>query len=169
MANKKKFNVVDVLVILVIVAAVAFVGIKFLGGGIGGSGASTYELKFFCEEVPDFAADVIKVGDKVLDEQKESDLGVVTKVELGPSYTYTTTDEGEIRCLDKPNYKSVSLTTIVEGEDYDFGMIAGSSKYGVGHSITIRVGKAKIFGRVSGIEKLEDGSVEVVVDATEIE
>ena len=45
--------------------------------------------------------------------------------------------------------------TEVEAKDYDFGMIVDSSKYGVGHSITIRVGKSKVFGRVSKIEKID--------------
>ncbi len=155
MEKKVKFNVVDVIVILVIVLAVAFVGYMFLGGGIGGSSASTYEVQFLCEEVPEFAASIIEVGNSVVDEQKDTDLGKVTKVEIGESRTYTTTNEGDVRCVPKPYYNSVKLTTEVEAQDYDFGIMAGSSKYGVGHSITIRVGHAKIFGRVAGIKKLD--------------
>lgn len=153
--KKFKFNIVDVIVILVIVAAVAFVGTMFFGGGFGGGGASTYEVTYLCEEVPDFAATIIKTGDKVLDEQKETDLGKVTGVELDESRTYTTTDAGDVRCVPKPYYKSVYITTEVKAQDYDFGMIVDSSKYGVGHSITIRVGDAKVFGRVAGITKID--------------
>ena len=155
MEKKFKFNVVDVIVILVIAAVCLFVGTMFFGGGFGGSSASLYEVTYLCEEVPSFAATIIEVGDKVLDEQKDSDLGVVTKVELTDSRTYTVTDAGEVRCVPKEHYNCVELTTEVKGQDYDFGMIAGSSKYGVGHSITIRVGDAKIFGRVSGIKKID--------------
>ena len=155
MDKKRKFNVVDVLVILVIVAVVAFVGYKFVGGNMGSGGSNTYELKFLCEEVPEFAANVIEIGDKVLDEQKETDLGVVTDVKITESRTYGVASDGTITVNGKPHHNCVEVTTVVEGEDYDFGMISGSSKYGIGHSITIRVGKAKIFGRVSAIEKLE--------------
>lgn len=155
MEKKVKFNVVDVIVILVIIAAVAFVGMMFFGGNLGGSSQSTYEVTYLCEEVPEFAATIIKEGDKVLDEQKDTDLGVVTAVEISDSRTYAVTDAGEVLCVAKPYYNCVSLTTEVKGQDYDFGMIAGSSKYGVGHSITIRVGSAKIFGRVSGIKKID--------------
>ena len=155
MEKKFKFNVVDVIVVLVIAAVCLFVGTMFFGGGFGGSSASLYEVTYLCEEVPSFAATIIEVGDKVLDEQKDSDLGVVTKVEVTDSRTYTTTDDGDVRCVPKPYYNCVALTTEVKGQDYDFGMIAGSSKYGVGHSITIRVGDAKIFGRVSGIKKID--------------
>ena len=127
----------------------------FFGGNLGGSSQSTYEVTYLCEEVPEFAATIIKEGDKVLDEQKDTDLGVVTAVEISDSRTYAVTDAGEVLCVAKPYYNCVSLTTEVKGQDYDFGMIAGSSKYGVGHSITIRVGSAKIFGRVSGIKKID--------------
>lgn len=155
MEKKKRFNLVDAIVLLVIVAVVGLVGYKFLSGGVGGSATSTYQIKFFCEEVPSFAAEEIKVGDKILDEQKESGLGTVKEVILDDSVTYTTNDAGDIRIVPKPNYNSVEITAEVEASDYDFGMIVDSSKYGIGHSITIRVGKAKIFGRVSGIEKLD--------------
>ena len=152
---KKKFNLVDAIVLVVILAVVGLVGYKFLAGGVSGSATSTYQVKFFCEEVPSFAAEEIKVGDKILDEQKESSLGVVKEVVLDGSHTYTTTETGDIRIVPKPHYNSVELTAEVEASDYDFGMIVDSSKYGIGHSITIRVGKAKIFGRVSDIEKLD--------------
>ncbi|MBQ8001821.1 MAG: DUF4330 domain-containing protein [Clostridia bacterium] len=153
--KKFRFNFIDAIVILVILAAVAFVGYFVLGGGFGGGESIKYEVTYLCEEVPSFAASIIKEGDKVLDEQKDTDLGVVTAVELSDSRTYTTTNEGEVLCVPKPYYNCVALTTEVEGSEYDFGMIAGSSKYGVGHSITIRVGSAKIFGRVSGIKRID--------------
>ena len=154
----KKFNLVDAIVILVVIAAVAFVGYKFVGGNFAGGGSSTYEVKFLCEEVPDFAANVIKVGDKILDEQKETDLGVVKEVKISDARTYATTAEGGVTVNPKPYYNCVEITAEVEADDYDFGMVVSSSKYGVGHSITIRVGKAKIFGRISGIEKIENGT-----------
>lgn len=164
--EKKRFNLVDALVLVVIIAAVAFVGYKFVGGGFGGGSSSTYEVKFLCEEVPTFAAEVIQIGDKILDEQQETNLGVVTDVKISQSRTYTTTDEGVVKVSDKPYYNCVEITAIAEAEDYDFGMIVNSSKYGVGHSITIRVGKAKVFGRIAGIEKI-DGNVTVLVEDVE--
>ncbi len=157
MAEKKKakFNVIDAIVILVILAVIALVGYKFMLGS-GESGVSgTYTLKFLCEEVPDFAASVIEIGDVVVDEQKDVPLGTVTDIKIDESRTYTTTKEGDIRVVPKPYYTCVELTTTLTGEEYQNGVIVNSSKYGVGHSITIRVGKAKIFGRVSYIEKEE--------------
>lgn len=156
MEKKKtfKFNFVDAVIILVIVCAVTFVGFQVFGGGLSGGSTSKYRVEYFLEESPDFAVDVINVNDKVLDEQKDTDLGVVTSITSAPSVSYGVNDMGEYVQSTKPGYKSATIVTEVEAKDYDFGMIVGSSKYGVGHSITIRVGKAKVFGRISKIEKI---------------
>ena len=152
--KKARFNLVDAIVVVVIVLAVALGGYSFMHTrGEGGSG--TYVIKYVCEEVPEFAAEVIQIGDKVVDEQKDVSMGEVTDFTIGESRTYTTTSDGEVKVMPKPYYKSVELTTQLKGENYQNGVIVGSSKYGVGHSITIRVGKAKIFGRVSAIEKID--------------
>lgn len=154
--QKKKFNAVDVIVLLVIVAAIAFVGYKLIGGRMGAGGTSTYEVTYLCEEVPSFAANVIKKGDKVLDEQKDTDLGIVSEDPvITEARTYATTSEGKVTCVPKEHYNCVEIKTTVKGSEYDFGVVVGACKYGVGHSITIRVGKAKIFGRISGIEKID--------------
>lgn len=153
--KKFKFNVVDVIIIAVIVCVVAFIGYQIAGGTVSGGGKSVYRVEYYLEESPDFAVDIIEVGDKVLDEQKDTDLGVVTRITPKASVSYGTNSEGMIVQTTKPGYKSAIIVTEVEAKDYDFGMIAGSSKYGVGHSITIRVGKAKVFGRISKIEKIK--------------
>lgn len=155
--NKKKFkfNIVDAIVLLVVICAVAFVGIKVLGGGLTGGDTSKYHVEYFLEESPDFAVDIIQIGDKVLDEQKDTDLGKVTAITSDESVSYGVNSNGEYIRTTKPGYKSAIIETEVEAKDYDFGMIAGSAKYGVGHSITIRVGKAKVFGRISKIEKID--------------
>ena len=153
--KKPRFNAVDAIVAIVLIFALAVGAYAIFKSRGMGSGSGTYTVKYLCEEVPDFAAEVIKVGDKVVDEQKDVDMGEVTDVQLSGSRTYTTTAEGDVLVMPKPYYNCVELTTTLKGQDYDNGVIVGSSKYGVGHSITIRVGKAKIFGRVSAIEKVE--------------
>ena len=56
-----KFNVVDVVVILVIVAVVAFVGLKLSGGLIATpANMHEYEFTFHSYEVPDYVIDYVK-------------------------------------------------------------------------------------------------------------
>ncbi len=159
--KKFKFNLVDALIVLVIVAAVAVVGYKVIGDNLfADSKDQAYEISFLCEEVPDFAAGIIKEGDSVVCEQTDNDLGIVTSVKVEPSRTYTTTAEGDVVMTGKDHYNCVTITAEVEATKYEHGLMVNKAKYGVGHSITIRVGKAKIFGRVSGIEEIEKLTVE---------
>lgn len=152
--KKFKFNLVDAVVILVIIAAVAFVGMKFFSGDIGPTNSAQYKISFMCDEVPSFAAEVIKVGDYVTDDDKNSALGMVEAVNLGPSRTYAHTSEGENRLAPKEGFNSVEVVAVVDAQEFQHGIMVNAAKYGVGHSLTIRVGKAKIYGRVSGLEKI---------------
>lgn len=154
--EKKKFklNIVDIIVILVIIAAVAFVGMKFSSKDMVSSGSAQYRISFFCEEVPSFAAEVIEEGDSVTDDDKNSALGVVEKVTLTPSRTYATTSDGQMKIAPKEGYNSVEVSAIVDAQEFQHGIMVNAAKYGVGHSLTLRIGKAKVYGRVSGLEKL---------------
>ncbi len=163
MENKKvKFNVVDAIIVFVLIAAVLVVGYKLVGSSLFADNTQQYyEIQFLCEEVPDFAANVIEVGDRVTCEQTDNKLGVVSDVKVEPSRTYAVTSEGEVLMTSKPHYNCVTVTAEVEATKYEHGLMVDKSKYGVGHSITIRVGKAKIFGRVSGINKIDKLTVEL--------
>ena len=157
MSEKKfKFNIIDAIVVLVLTAALCFAGYKLFiePNSEQNIAQTTYEVSYFCEEVPVFAANAMFEGDPVSDEYKDVPLGHVTSITLEPSASYVSDAQGNIHMASKEGYQSVKLTTevTVAGAPYPHGIQIGSSKYGVGHSITLRVGKAKIFGRVAGIE-----------------
>lgn len=152
--KKIKFNIVDIIVVLVIIAAVVLVGSKFVSKDVTTSSSTKYEISFRCDEVPSFAAEAIKEGDFVTDDDKNSALGVVEKVTVSPSRTYASTADGKWNLAPKDGYNCVEVTAIVDAQEFQHGIIVNAAKYGVGHSLTIRVGKAKIYGRVSGLEKI---------------
>ena len=127
--KKIRFNLIDAIILLVIIAAVAFVAIKLSGGGLFGSDDSLYVVKYYCDEVPEFAAEVIYVGDKVVDEQKDTDLGEVTAVSLFPSRTYAETADGQYKLAPKEHFNAVEVVTIVKGTDYDNGVIIGMTMF----------------------------------------
>ena len=67
MSQKKwKFNIVDVIVIAILVAGIAFVGMQVFGGEAEPSITGTYRVTFFAEEVPAVVADYLQVGSKIL-------------------------------------------------------------------------------------------------------
>lgn len=156
MSEKKiRFTFIDALVILVVIAVAAFVGVKFFGKNISGAASleNTYIVSYYFEEVPDFAADAISVGDPVSDETKKVGLGVITDVKKEESVYYAPASDGKMVKSPKEGYSSVTLTTEVSASEFDHGIKVAGNEYVVGHSITLYAGKGKIWGRVSGIEK----------------
>ena len=153
MDKKIKFNIIDAIILLVILAVVAFVGIKFFGKSDNAAAEpKTYSVSFYCEEVPAFAADIVKVGDSVEDETKKVLLGTITAVEVGDAAVYSADAEGKIVKSAKEGYKSVLITSSVEATEFEHGIIADSIKYAVGHSVTLYAGNAKMVGKVSEIK-----------------
>ena len=153
MDKKIKFNIIDAIILLVILAVVAFVGIKFFGkSDNAATEPETYSVSFYCEEVPAFAADIVKVGDSVEDETKKVFLGTITAVEVGDAAVYSADAEGKIVKSAKEGYKSVLITSSVEATEFEHGIIADSIKYAVGHSVTLYAGNAKMVGKVSEIK-----------------
>ena len=154
--NKKvRFTLIDAIVVLVIIAVIAFVGYKFFGKEVVQNQATsdTFEISFYIEEAPDFAVDNREVGSTVTDEAKKVSLGTIKNVETGDAVGFVGTDDGEFVTSSKENYKSVKITAEVNANEFEHGIKVAGNEYVVGHSMTIYAGKAKLYGRVSGIEK----------------
>lgn len=147
-----KLNIIDLVIILVLIAAIAFAGFKFLAPSMTASSSTgTAEVKFYIEEVSDFVADKIDIGDKLMDEGKNVSLGVVTDIEFGPAVSYGTNSEGAWVTSSREGYKSMILTGEVEATKFDHGMIVNASKYYVGHTFVLLAGEAKLYLRVYDI------------------
>ncbi len=156
MSEKKKvrFTLVDAVVLIVILAVAGFVGIKFLGIGSAGSGIAdtkTYVVNYYFEEVPEFAASVIKAEDPVSDEAKKHALGKVTDVKVDNAAVYCPDASGVMHKSAKEGYCSVYLTTEVDALKNKHGLKVSDTTYAVGHTMTLYAGDAKLYGKVAGI------------------
>ncbi len=155
--NKKaRFTVVDAVVLVALLAVLGFVGFKFFGPGASNAGATeakTYVVSYDFEEVPEFAAKLVKTGDAVSDEQKKHALGTVTGVEVGDAAIYCADADGLLHKSPKENYNSVKLTTEVVAVKANHGIQVSGTTYTVGHTITLYAGDAKLFGKIAGISE----------------
>ena len=155
--NKKifgKFNWVDVIIIVAVIAAAAIVGYKMFlkpTAAVSTDTSTKMELTFFVEESPEYAANLVQVGDRVYDETMNCVLGTVTSVEIGDSHSYGANSDGIIVRSNKPGYNSVKITSEVNATEYENGVMVGVTKYGVGHTFTFYAGKAKLYGKLAGI------------------
>ena len=103
-ANRKKFNFIDFLVVLIILAAVAALIYLFSPWSKIEKlwNNDEVELTYFIEikDVPPEYIDHIKSGDTVLDSVTKNSLGKISDVSYKASYVYeyTTDDNGKVIC-----------------------------------------------------------------------
>ena len=160
-----KFNIVDIIVVVILLAGVAFLGMKLLGGGGDMVGTSTrIEYTVLVPDVnPEACENIVAIQEKLGQVQlmANGDLvdGYVTDVAYGPHITH------------EPNADGVIVTAVEEGEgahvDMTFTIQAGVSStvtYKVGTQ-EVRVGKPHI---VKTTEYEMEGYDEAVILSREV-
>lgn len=155
--KKFKFNFVDAVVILALVAVVAFVVLQLSSGILDATGGSaTYRMTFYTEESTMYSLENVKEGDPVCDESNDVGLGkVVSKDFTNVSHAQLETADGTYVEAPRPGYGSGSVVFEGEGTAYSYGAKFDNSKYSVGQTVTLRVGTSKLHGRIKAIEVIK--------------
>ena len=149
-----KINIIDILIILIFIGVCFFIYSKMHKDiGITGSTESAFTVKFYATDIDSFVTDSIKVGDKVLDADKELDLGQIIDIKSGDSISFSPNSNGILVASGKENHNSIEITSNLKGQKFDYGFLVNGNKYSVGHSLNIRAGKAILNVRISGIEE----------------
>ncbi|MCI8387307.1 MAG: DUF4330 family protein [Clostridiales bacterium] len=141
--GKHKFNVVDAIIIVLILAIVAVGAFIFVRKGIGGS-EETFDIEYVLEfrNVRDEFLGNFKVGAKVLDSSKKYQLGEIISVTSEPTtFTGTNTIEGKLVYHDYPEHSDISVTvkakvTISDENRY---MIDNGYRISVGSLVYVRM------------------------------
>ncbi len=79
----------------------------------------------------------------------------VTGKNFGDAEIYSENDEGKIVKSTKEGHSSADIIIEGEGLQTPSGIKINKGVYGVGHSMAIKVGNAKVYGKISGIEVIE--------------
>lgn len=152
--KKIRFNIIDLILLAAFICITLVVCGKVFGGGRQSIGnGEEYIISAYCEEVPSFAAKLIKSGDKVSDESKSIVLGSAREVILGDAAVYIPDENGKLKKTSKEDYNSVTLEISAIGEEFEHGVKIEGVRYSVGHSVVLYAGDAKISGRISEIRR----------------
>ncbi len=151
-----KINIIDLLVIIFIVVAVAVIGVFVVKNKKSTESQETLIMKFYAEEISDFVAEKLLEGNSLYDDETHVSLGKITNLEINDSVTYGEISDGQYTMVNKQGYKSVIITGELIGTKNDLGAIISGHQYGVGHSMVLRAGDAKIYLRVYDIAKKEE-------------
>jgi len=165
--KKIKFNVVDAIVVVALVAVLAFASVKLFGGIIGGGDSDnskadvTYKITFFTEESTWYSLENLKMGDSVTDDTTGVDVGKVTELDLIPeSCAQLPADDGTYKVAPRPGYGSGTITFECDGEKDKHGAKIKYSVFSEGQTVTLRVGKSKVYGRIKDVETISESSTE---------
>ena len=153
--KKRKFNVIDLIFILVIVAVIAVVAWTFIGRTQEKVSTSQYVLTLRCDEIPDYVLSAMKVGDTVQDETGEITLGTITDIKTGPSVAYNPNSDGNNVASNKEGYISLDVTITANAVGSANYITIGGSKYTVYYGFTARCGMARTYFRITSITPAE--------------
>jgi len=156
-----KVSVIDVLIIVLIVAAGFFFATRYFSNSsspIGpGSSLDELEITFYSEEVNNFDVDAIKIGDPAMEYAQYASFGNVVNVEKADSISWVGDFDGIITPSSKDGYfSSVTVTTRARGRISDIGFELDGTNYFVGRTVILQFGKAGFQGRISSVERVAD-------------
>ena len=159
-----KINIIDFLAALAVIVVLAAAAVFVLRPK---DGDDTLIMKFRIEEVDGFVADKVHVGDELYDDTYLQDIGVVTDVELADSISYGQVNDSVYTLTTKEGYYSMIITGEVKGTKTKLGAEIGGKKYGVGHSMVLRAGDAKMYLRIYDIALKDENGTQNTDDAAD--
>jgi len=148
-----KVSIIDLLILVIILAAIAFVGYRFLTKDRSGvvSTQSVY-MSMTGAEVSNYVVDDLEIGARVFDDTENNVLGYVTDIETGKGYHYGVGNNGETVALFPDDSSSVTVTCKAEGTLDPNGLLIGGTRYAIGHTFVVYVGDCKLYLRISALE-----------------
>ncbi|MEG1632793.1 MAG: DUF4330 domain-containing protein [Oscillospiraceae bacterium] len=147
-----KVNIVDLIIIIIILAAAVFLGTKLIGPDSTATNTEKVLVSFYYEECPSYVADNLKAGDAIWDSGENVNLGTVKDWTTTDSVTYLLDDNGNTVQTSKDGYCALTLRGEAEGVIGAHGVTVGGTLYGIGHTLTIYAGDCKLYLKVSAIE-----------------
>lgn len=137
--KKVKFTVIDALIIVVVLAALAVGGIKVLPMFTNSQETQKVECTVLISSAEKALADAMKVGDKVTMSLTEKDGGIIKNIEVTPA-TKTVFDSisGEYVAQKIENKCDISVTVEADAVVSDTAVKVGSTVMKVGAETTIR-------------------------------
>ncbi len=162
--QKRKFNLLDAVILLVVIAVVAFAVYKLLPSE-NQAAFETAQMSFTAEEVPEYVAEALYIGAPVMDADRSIYLGEVVDIIIEDFVIYGADEQGVMHPTAKPGYKNVTVVTSLSVNPSAYGVSLSGVIYSVGHTAAIRAGFSKMNSVVSGIEYENPDVARALADA----
>lgn len=114
--KKWKFNAFDITVLIVLVAAILVVGVRFSKANVERSGqTSSYEISGVIRSIRETSANQIQVGDSIYQSENDGYVGTVTEVNVKPAEEIVYKTDGSAVMAQKPERYDVYVKIAVDG------------------------------------------------------
>lgn len=159
--KKAKFNIVDLIVLLVLVAGIAFIALRMFGSSDPAVsvpdpsepvGVSTFHVTFHADCVPEEVAATLVEGSRSENATRNMDLGKLISFSTGESVYYGVNSAGECVQSVKPGHVSVTMVMELTGMQQETGLQVGQYMLNIGHSMGVRAGNTEITAVVWDIQ-----------------
>lgn len=152
-----KISIIDILFVVILIAAIAGVGYKFTRSKTASPFIKTdlIEVEFLVQEAPDFVVNAMKIGDPTKEGVQSTPIGPVTNLEVGPPYRFIETDKGEVVPAAKEGHSSVVVTVQAHGFFGNNGVTINNIEYYIGRTLVVYVGNTAAWGYVSDLRKIK--------------
>ena len=154
---KGKFNIIDILVILLIIAVVAGIVVRF-GSSVTTAVKSDEEFEYVVkvESVRQYTVDALNKKGKITDKKSEIDLGEIISVETEPSKFLSEKSNGEMVYASQPDRFTAYITIKTKGKESDNSYItADSNELSVGRVTEIISKYVHTSGKIMSVSKSE--------------
>ncbi|GHV19576.1 hypothetical protein FACS189425_10270 [Clostridia bacterium] len=148
--KKFKFNWLDALILVLVLAAAAFVLLKVAPRLV--STDADYTITLTIDEARSEVCGAIKQGDVVYDRTGLVEIGVVESVTLREPRVFTTTSEGKILQVERPGWSGAVIVVKGRGPvDGAGGIDIGKEPYYVNRALDSLFGNISQSSRISAI------------------
>ena len=154
---KGKFNIIDVLVILLLIAVVIGIAVRF-GSSVTTAVKSDEEFEYVVkvESVRQYTVDALNKKGKITDKKSELDLGEIVSVETEPAKFLSEKSNGEMVYASQPDRFTAYVTIKTQGKESDNSYItADSNELSVGRVTEIFSKYVHTSGKIMSVTKAE--------------
>lgn len=151
-----KISLIDILSLagLVLLTYFFFRQLGVIGSRASAPSLDTIELVFYQEEVNDFTAQNVKIGDPTSETLKNVSFGEVTAIDIDESISWHKDPDGLQVASSRDGYKSIRITSRVKGNLTDNGLVIEGARYFVGQTIVFKAGSSMFYGDIAGVRKI---------------
>lgn len=150
-----KVNIVDLIIVIIILAAAAFVGMKFFGPESTVANTQNVRITMFCDESPTYVVEQLEAGSEAWDSSNQVVLGTLKEWTTGDSMSAITDAEGNVVEISREGYRSVRLVCEGTGIVSDHGVTIGGVLYANGQSASVYFGDCKLYLDIADIEVID--------------